>query len=158
MRRLALSVLAGLNVLAAGCTTSVAAPVQDASRALDPPWVNPDCPSNYQDAFGDCIVFDVQDPGWAWLPNNRLPLPHAIGQDACELLADLPYTEKKPTEKRAGSRLIEVSRNDHNDIVVRFDGDSHRYVAVADDYNVNTPTDRLRGMPYFFRPCPPWAK
>lgn len=164
--RILLATGAAIGVLAAGCSNApvdtsqaglIASAIAEQAGTTLPP-VNPNCPHSQAPFIGYCTVFDVDSPGWAWLPNNQLPLPHAIGQDACEMPSDLPYTETKPAGIRRGSRLVRVSRTDNGDIAWQFEGDKNIYLAIADDEDTNTPTDRFRGMPYSFRPCPPWAK
>lgn len=166
-----LAVFAGLGVLAAGCTSNSADTEDWGAGAFlvymfapsDPyqlPSPSPNCPHNINavTVAGECIVFDIQGTGWAFLPNYQLPLPHAIDQDACELPSGLPYTEAKPARRPANAHMLRVTRTDNGDIAVRIDNDPTAYLAVADDEDADTHTDRFRGTPYFFRPCPRWAK
>jgi hypothetical protein len=87
-----------------------------------------------------------------------LPFPRAAdGSDVCELPADMPL--RTAAELREGripaAAVLHLARRGSN-LVASYGTDRTEYVARP-DYN-EPPMDRLlRGSPWTFRPCPPWA-
>ena len=182
MRKTLLAVLAGFGVLTAGCSiksvddepgrvgTTVMlevamAPFRAEDRLPHPPPHPPtDCPNNYNagSVAGECIVFDIQGVGWALLPNRVLPFFRLADNTGCELPSWLPYSETRPASVPAGTRLLRVERQDSDSaILVSLVGEPGTYAARADDSSDPTVIPHgfaFRGSPYFFRPCPSWAK
>jgi hypothetical protein len=160
VRKIALATVAAFGVLAAGCTSPQSHELSD--LADGEVFMGADIESFVYEATG-LIIFDMPDGESGWVfTNDDLPFPKATdGSDACEFPTGQKYfTDEPPTEPVPTAPWTHWLRitNTGEGFAVQFDNDKTVYTARMDDPTSTTEYRFWRGMPYSFRPCPPWAK